>query len=120
MHNHQHKESNRQSPYFTDGNSQAHNFHQSWASQKLGNVGIRGRFSTALKSTRDFILRVKKPPASKGGRVISVAVLTDRPLLIDNRTNKPYVNNLITSSIYTVYNFLPRQLVAQFSKLANV
>lgn len=39
---------------------------------------------------------------------------------IDVRTGKPYVSNLITSSIYTVHDFIPRQLLAQFSKLANV
>lgn len=39
--------------------------------------------------------------------------------LIDERTHKPYINNLITSSRYTVYSFFPRQLYAQFSKLAN-
>lgn len=39
---------------------------------------------------------------------------------IDVRTGKPYVSNLITSSIYTVHDFVPRQLFAQFSKLANV
>lgn len=63
---------------------------------------------------------MKQPPASKGGRTIPVEVVNDRPDLIDLRTNKPYPNNLITSSIYTTYNFLPRQLIAQFSKLANL
>ncbi|AMD21714.1 HFL142Wp [Eremothecium sinecaudum] len=40
-------------------------------------------------------------------------------VLLDERTNKPYVKNDITSSRYTIYSFLPRQLYAQFSKLAN-
>ena len=39
--------------------------------------------------------------------------------LIDERTNKPYCDNSITSSRYTVYSFLPKQLYAQFSRLAN-
>lgn len=39
--------------------------------------------------------------------------------LIDERTNKPYCNNVITSSRYTVYSFFPRQLYAQYSKIAN-
>lgn len=39
--------------------------------------------------------------------------------LIDERFNKPYCDNRITSSRYTFYSFLPRQLYAQFSKLAN-
>ncbi|CAI4048503.1 hypothetical protein SKDZ_13G2880 [Saccharomyces kudriavzevii ZP591] len=39
--------------------------------------------------------------------------------LIDERFSKPYCDNRITSSRYTFYSFLPRQLYAQFSKLAN-
>ncbi|KAK5781085.1 aminophospholipid-translocating P4-type ATPase DNF3 PWA37_002008 [Arxiozyma heterogenica] len=41
-------------------------------------------------------------------------------VLIDERTNKPYCNNCITSSRYTIYSFLPKQLYAQFSKVANI
>jgi hypothetical protein len=40
--------------------------------------------------------------------------------LIDERTGREYVDNLITSSRYTIYSFLPRQLWAQFSKIANL
>ena len=40
-------------------------------------------------------------------------------LLIDERTERPYINNSIASSRYTIYSFLPKQLYAQFSKLAN-
>lgn len=40
--------------------------------------------------------------------------------LLDDRTGREYVDNLITSSRYTVYSFLPRQLWAQFSKVANL
>lgn len=38
----------------------------------------------------------------------------------DPRTNKPFINNSITTSRYTFYNFLPKQLYAQFSKIANL
>jgi phospholipid-translocating ATPase len=40
--------------------------------------------------------------------------------LIDDRSGREYVDNLITSSRYTVYSFLPRQIWAQFSKVANL
>jgi magnesium-transporting ATPase (P-type) len=68
---------------------------------------------------------------SIGGRRIQITINlenTDLPkiknkknqtLLLDERNNRPYVNNLITSSRYTIASFLPRQLIAQFSKLAN-
>ncbi|ODV59583.1 aminophospholipid-translocating P4-type ATPase DNF3, partial [Ascoidea rubescens DSM 1968] len=40
--------------------------------------------------------------------------------LIDERTSKPFINNLIKSSRYNLYNFLPKQLYFQFSKIANI
>ncbi|KTA96654.1 putative phospholipid-transporting ATPase DNF3 [Nakaseomyces glabratus] len=40
--------------------------------------------------------------------------------LVDERYGYAYCNNLITSSRYTIISFFPRQLYAQFSKLANV
>lgn len=38
---------------------------------------------------------------------------------IDERTTEMYCPNTITSSRYTIYSFFPKQLKAQFSKLAN-
>ncbi|CAI2165578.1 13647_t:CDS:2 [Funneliformis geosporum] len=40
--------------------------------------------------------------------------------LLDPRTNKPFIKNAITTSRYTFYDFFPKQLYAQFSKVANV
>lgn len=40
-------------------------------------------------------------------------------LLLDERLGVPYCNNQITSSRYSVLSFFPRQLYAQFSRLAN-
>lgn len=54
---------------------------------------------------------------SKGGRTIPVCV-NNEPL-VDARTNKIYGGNSITSARYTIWSFLPRQLYAQFSKVAN-
>ncbi|CAB5396116.1 unnamed protein product [Rhizophagus irregularis] len=39
--------------------------------------------------------------------------------LIDPRTKKPFINNSITSSRYKIYDFLPKQIIYQFSKIAN-
>lgn len=93
--------------------------YSNWATAKHDR-GFKAKARRSLATIRDFVLRVKKPPPSKGGRIIPIEVVPDRDPLIDLRTNKPYPNNLITSSIYNAYNFLPRQLVAQFSKLANL
>ncbi|KAK5006178.1 hypothetical protein LTR28_006805, partial [Elasticomyces elasticus] len=57
-------------------------------------------------------------PPSKGGRHIDLDAFRKRPLT-DERTRRSYVHNTIRSSRYTAYNFVPRQLFAQFSKLAN-
>lgn len=37
----------------------------------------------------------------------------------DERSGEPYCSNVITSSKYNIYTFLPMQLKAQFSKIAN-
>jgi phospholipid-translocating ATPase len=70
------------------------------------------------EQARKFVLRVKDVPPSKDGRHIAVdAVRTEQ--LLDERTNQPYTSNWIRSTRYSAWNFVPRQLVAQFSKLAN-
>ena len=60
--------------------------------------------------------RFEVPPSADGRRV--AVRNTERPLL-DPRTGKHYMNNTIRSSRYTYWSFFPRQLVYQFSKLAN-
>lgn len=67
---------------------------------------------------RKFILRQHDIPPSKDGRHIFLDPNRKEPL-IDERTTQPYVQNWIRSTRYSAWNFVPRQLVAQFSKLAN-
>jgi phospholipid-translocating ATPase len=57
-------------------------------------------------------------PPTKAGRRIPLEPVRRKPLE-DERTGKPYVENWIRSTRYTLYSFIPRQLIAQFSKLAN-
>jgi len=59
------------------------------------------------------------PPSVDGRHVPLKPGLARRKALGDERTGKPYVDNFIRSSRYTVWDFLPRQLLFQFSKLAN-
>lgn len=60
-----------------------------------------------------------------GGKVLTPAAGRQVPLtlrnqlLFDNRTGQPYASNRIRTSRYTIWNFLPRQLLYQFSRLAN-
>ncbi|EAQ86327.1 hypothetical protein CHGG_07580 [Chaetomium globosum CBS 148.51] len=66
------------------------------------------------------LLRQKPIPPSQDGRHIPLRPgLARRKPLKDERTGHSYVPNLIRSSRYTVWNFLPKQLFFQFSKLAN-
>lgn len=61
----------------------------------------------------------KKPlPPTKDGRHIDLDASRKAPL-IDERTGREHVGNTIRSSRYTIWDFVPRQLLFQFSKLAN-
>jgi len=70
------------------------------------------------EQARKFVFRIKDVPPSKDGRHIFVHAARKERLL-DERTNEPYTRNWIRSTRYSAWNFVPRQLVAQFSKLAN-
>ncbi|ODQ80800.1 hypothetical protein BABINDRAFT_166381 [Babjeviella inositovora NRRL Y-12698] len=67
-------------------------------------------------SLKNKLQGISSIPPSRNGRHIPLGGSTE---LIDERTGLPYVNNSITSSRYTLVTFLPRQLYAQFLKLAN-
>ncbi|PVH69897.1 phospholipid-translocating P-type ATPase [Cadophora sp. DSE1049] len=75
---------------------------------------VRSAFTQVIK----IITRTKDIPPSKDGRHIDLNPSSqDDP--IDERTGKPYIGNTITSSRYNIYNFLPRQLIFQFSRVSN-
>ncbi|CAD6443758.1 10c62500-074a-4e43-b23c-d6e0f0b1208d [Sclerotinia trifoliorum] len=66
------------------------------------------------------LLRQREIPPSKDGRHIELdATHQQGASLIDERTGVPYISNAIRSSRYTIWNFIPKQLFFQFSKLAN-
>ncbi|KAK3306691.1 uncharacterized protein B0T15DRAFT_150032 [Chaetomium strumarium] len=57
-------------------------------------------------------------PPSKDGRRIPLR--PHRPeSLVDERRGAPYVSNSIRTSRYTIYDFFPKQLIFQFTRLAN-
>lgn len=68
----------------------------------------------------ETILRRKPLAPSKAGRHIP---LNEAEIgshgLIDERRGKPYISNFIRSSRYTIWSFIPAQLIFQFSKLGN-
>ena len=71
-----------------------------------------------LSERIDKIFQRKALSPSPSGRRVVVNTTPERPL-IDERTGKAHVDNTIISCRYTPWNFFPRQVAAQFSKLAN-
>lgn len=71
-----------------------------------------------FQNTKTALLRMNDTRPTADGRHINLD-FSDLSIPIDERTGVPYVNNVIRSSRYTLVNFFPRQLLAQFSKLAN-
>lgn len=66
----------------------------------------------------EMVLRRKSLPPSKDGRHIPLR-LGHGESLIDERRGHAYISNDIRTSRYTIYDFLPKQLLFQFSRLAN-
>ena len=92
--------------------------YESWIKDKADQSGVLSRLRAMREDIRKKILGIHEIPPSKDGRHINVDRNRREPL-IDERTGRTYIKNTITSSRYTLYNFVPRQLFAQFSKLAN-
>ncbi|KAF2489741.1 phospholipid-translocating P-type ATPase [Lophium mytilinum] len=91
---------------------------ENWVEKKSKRIAISSKVRDFTTKTKKFVLRIQEIPPSKDGRHIDLDCSRKEPL-IDERTNKPYISNYIRSTRYSAWNFLPRQLVAQFSKLAN-
>ncbi|KAJ5923601.1 ATPase P-type K/Mg/Cd/Cu/Zn/Na/Ca/Na/H-transporter [Penicillium verhagenii] len=89
-----------------------------WSSKKAEMAVLSARFDAFLTKVQHFILRIKEIPSTENGRHIDL-----NPALVetylDERTGKPYIENWIRSSRYSFWSFFPRQLFAQFTKLAN-
>ncbi|KAI9149554.1 putative phospholipid-transporting ATPase [Paramyrothecium foliicola] len=65
------------------------------------------------------ILRRKPLAPSADGRHVPLNPPGGGPLSDERRGGKPYISNFIRSSRYTLYDFIPLQLIYQFSKLGN-
>ncbi|KAF7526053.1 hypothetical protein G7054_g10884 [Neopestalotiopsis clavispora] len=64
------------------------------------------------------ILRQKPLKPSKDGRHVPLRIGADAPL-VDERRDGHFISNTIRTSRYNVYDFLPKQLLFQFTRLAN-
>ncbi|KAI9368792.1 hypothetical protein BJX61DRAFT_197261 [Aspergillus egyptiacus] len=92
--------------------------YERWLKRRATIATIKRRIERALESIRKTLLRIHDIPPSKDGRHIDLDPRRTE-ILIDERTGKPYVENWIRSSRYSLWSFFPRQFFAQFTKLAN-
>lgn len=69
----------------------------------------------------EFILREKPLPPSKHGRRIPLDLSPGQPALplIDERRGHAFISNAIRTSRYNVFDFFPKQLLFQFTRLGN-
>ncbi|KAF3767296.1 hypothetical protein M406DRAFT_89812 [Cryphonectria parasitica EP155] len=68
----------------------------------------------------EFLLRQKPLPPSKDGRRIPLNLDSlQTPQLIDERRGHAFISNAIRTSRYNVFDFFPKQLFFQFSRLGN-
>ena len=66
----------------------------------------------------ELVLRQKPLPSSKDGRHVSLRATHEQPL-IDERRGHAFLSNTIRSSRYTIWDFLPKQLFFQATRLHN-
>lgn len=64
------------------------------------------------------LLRQKPLKPSEDGRHVPLQVERETPL-VDERRGDEYISNTIRTARYNVYNFIPKQLIFQFTRLAN-
>ncbi|KAG8167726.1 hypothetical protein KVR01_003415 [Diaporthe batatas] len=83
-----------------------------------GQAARAGKTSSMAGRVLEFLRLRRTAQAAPDGRIIPLRV-GDEPLT-DEQTGRPYISNRIRTSRYTIWNFVPRQLIYQFSRLANM
>ncbi|KAL0929774.1 phospholipid-transporting atpase [Colletotrichum truncatum] len=73
--------------------------------------------SRVWKAIRSLMKRSPLPTSPNGRRIpISPGLAAQ---LVDERRDKPYISNAVKTSKYNAFDFLPRQIIYQFTRLAN-
>lgn len=101
------------SPGYLPQGSPANPPRTSWA-QRVRNAAN----AVYQKTIVEKILRRRRVTASGDGRRIPLSIKHDEPL-IDPRHGHSYISNSIRTSRYTVWDFIPKQLIFQFSRVGN-
>jgi phospholipid-translocating ATPase len=89
-----------------------------WARRRSKKNAIIEKAVALWDGASDRVFGQTQIPPSRDGRHIELDA-SRKAALIDERIGKGYIGNTIRSSRYTLWNFVPRQLFFQFSKLAN-
>lgn len=88
-------------------------------SKRTWKTKVSNMFLIAYKNIKNRLHPGFQRTPGENGRRIGFNS-TQQPPTIDSRTGRPYIDNAIRSSRYSIWTFLPRQLWYQFSKLANL
>lgn len=91
---------------------------RTWAWQRLVLSTTVEEIRHVYQKAKNVVSQFNEIPPSIDGRHIELGHAQQKPL-IDQRNGRPYIDNRIRSNKYSAWSFLPRQLMAQFSKLAN-
>ncbi|KAG6064554.1 hypothetical protein E4U32_000147 [Claviceps aff. humidiphila group G2b] len=91
--------------------------HFTWA-QRVEAIVKNASNELLQSSAVGFILRKKHMTVSKDGRRIPLAIEHSEPL-IDARRGRAYVSNSVRTSRYTLWDFIPKQLIFQFTRVGN-
>ncbi|CAJ0863299.1 14311_t:CDS:2 [Entrophospora sp. SA101] len=83
------------------------------------NSSLSRRSDSIHQAAQRFSTMILGTNMDEENRLIVIDPDSKNPL-IDPRTKKPFITNFITTSRYNICTFLPKQLYAQFSKVANI
>ncbi|EXJ56108.1 hypothetical protein A1O7_09039 [Cladophialophora yegresii CBS 114405] len=92
--------------------------YRQWMAQQSSRTTLPRTFKDIYRQFKRKVIRANAITSSFDGRHVKVNV-HETEFTIDERSAKPYIDNIIRSCRYTPWNFVPKQLVAQFGKLAN-
>ncbi|ETI21650.1 hypothetical protein G647_07997 [Cladophialophora carrionii CBS 160.54] len=92
--------------------------YRQWMAKQSSRTTLLKTLKEIYRQFKHKVIRANAITSSVDGRHVKVNVHDDE-LPIDERSGKPHIDNLIRSCRYTPWNFVPKQLVAQFGKLAN-
>ncbi|BFZ54053.1 drs2 neo1 protein [Savitreella phatthalungensis] len=94
-------------------------FYSQYASRYAQNSRLYRRLKHNCHLFANWVLHRRDYSPDPEGREIIINAELDAPQL-ERTSKRPYVDNQINTARYTVYDFLPRQLAFQFSKVANI